>query len=118
MNEKPRLVAAGVFYCSTRPLSRNCEYPYLVYLIGLAAIGSSSGPAVPRQKWVGHVKEKTMNIEKYSERVRGFIQSAQSYALAEGHQQPKVTGGNGQLYLSQPLAKVFPVRRGTRQEGR
>ena len=91
-----------------------------------------------------------MNIEKYSERVRGFIQSAQSHALAEGHQQfmpehllkvlmdddqgmasslieraggrpadvrlandaaiaklPKVTGGNGQLYLSQPVAKVF-----------
>tara|TARA_R110002020_G_scaffold198830_11_gene400191 strand:+ start:7251 stop:9881 length:2631 start_codon:yes stop_codon:yes gene_type:complete len=91
-----------------------------------------------------------MNIEKYSERVRGFIQSAQSYALAQGHQQfmpehllkvlmdddqgmasslieraggrpadvrlaneaalaklPKVSGGNGQLYLSQPVAKVF-----------
>jgi ATP-dependent Clp protease ATP-binding subunit ClpB len=91
-----------------------------------------------------------MNIEKYSERVRGFIQSAQSHALAEGHQQfvpehllkvlmdddqgmasslieraggrpvdvrlandaalaklPKVSGGNGQLYLSQPIAKVF-----------
>ncbi|MBU4528699.1 MAG: ATP-dependent chaperone ClpB [Hoeflea sp.] len=91
-----------------------------------------------------------MNIEKYSERVRGFIQSAQSHALAEGHQQfmpehllkvlmdddqgmasslieraggrpadvrlaneaalaklPKVSGGNGQLYLSQPVAKVF-----------
>ncbi|EDQ33119.2 ATP-dependent chaperone ClpB [Hoeflea phototrophica DFL-43] len=91
-----------------------------------------------------------MNIEKYSERVRGFIQSAQSHALAEGHQQfvpehllkvlmdddqgmasslieraggrpadvrlandaalaklPKVSGGNGQLYLSQPMAKVF-----------
>ena len=91
-----------------------------------------------------------MNIEKYSERVRGFIQSAQSWALAEGHQQftpehmlkvlldddqgmaaslieraggrpadarlandaalaklPKVSGGNGQLYLSQPIAKVF-----------
>jgi len=91
-----------------------------------------------------------MNIEKYSERVRGFIQSAQSYALAEGHQQfmpehllkvlmdddqgmasslieraggrpadvrlaneaalaklPKVSGGNGQLYLSQPVARVF-----------
>ncbi|MBC7284630.1 ATP-dependent chaperone ClpB [Hoeflea sp.] len=91
-----------------------------------------------------------MNIEKYSERVRGFIQSAQSQALAEGHQQfmpehllkvlmdddqgmasslieraggrpadvrlaneaalaklPKVSGGNGQLYLSQPVAKVF-----------
>ncbi|MBY5532312.1 ATP-dependent chaperone ClpB [Rhizobium leguminosarum] len=28
-----------------------------------------------------------MNIEKYSERVRGFIQSAQTYALAQGHQQ-------------------------------
>ena len=91
-----------------------------------------------------------MNIEKYSERVRGFLQSAQTGALAEGHQQftaehvlkvlldddqgmasaliekaggdprqariandaalaklPKVSGGNGQVYLSQPLAKVF-----------
>ena len=30
---------------------------------------------------------KIMNLEKYSERVRGFIQSAQSLALREGHQQ-------------------------------
>jgi ATP-dependent Clp protease ATP-binding subunit ClpB len=91
-----------------------------------------------------------MDIEKYSERVRGFLQSAQTYALAQGHQQftpehllkvlldddqgmaasligraggdakaarlandaalaklPKVSGGNGQVYLAQPLAKVF-----------
>ncbi|MDP3896476.1 MAG: ATP-dependent chaperone ClpB [Mesorhizobium sp.] len=91
-----------------------------------------------------------MNIEKYSERVRGFIQSAQTMALSRNHQQftpehllkvlvddseglaasligraggdpkavllaveaalnaqPKVEGGNGQLYLSQPLAKIF-----------
>jgi ATP-dependent Clp protease ATP-binding subunit ClpB len=91
-----------------------------------------------------------MNIEKYSERVRGFIQSAQTMALSRNHQQftpehllkvlvddsegfaaslieraggrpadvrlavdaalkalPQVEGGNGQLYLSQPLAKVF-----------
>ncbi|KQV17451.1 ATP-dependent chaperone ClpB [Rhizobium sp. Root1203] len=91
-----------------------------------------------------------MNIEKYSERVRGFIQSAQTYALAQGHQQftpehvlkvlldddqgmaaslieraggdpkaarlandaalaklPKVAGGNGQIYLAAPLAKVL-----------
>ncbi|MCB1452017.1 MAG: ATP-dependent chaperone ClpB, partial [Rhizobiaceae bacterium] len=91
-----------------------------------------------------------MNIEKYSERVRGFIQSAQTMALSKGHQQftpehllkvlvddeeglaaslieraggrakdvqlaveaaleamPKVEGGNAQLYLAQPLAKVF-----------
>ena len=91
-----------------------------------------------------------MNMEKYSERVRGFLQSAQTYALSEGHQQftpehvlkvllddpegmaaslieraggrpddarmgvdaalaklPKVSGGNGQIYLAQPLAKVF-----------
>src|SRR6478752_7729754 len=91
-----------------------------------------------------------MNIEKYSERVRGFLQSAQTYALAQGHQQftpehvlkvlldddqgmaaslieraggdarearagndvalaklPKVSGGNGSVYLSQPLARVF-----------
>ncbi|MBO6919420.1 MAG: ATP-dependent chaperone ClpB [Rhizobiaceae bacterium] len=91
-----------------------------------------------------------MNLEKYSERVRGFIQSAQSFALGGGHQQfasehllkilldddqgmasslidrsggrsseakiatqtaiqklPKVSGGNGQIYLTQPLAKLF-----------
>ena len=91
-----------------------------------------------------------MDIEKYSERVRGFIQSAQTMALSRGHQQftpehllkvlidddegfgaslieraggrprdvrlgveaalealPRVEGGNGQLYLAQPLAKVF-----------
>lgn len=91
-----------------------------------------------------------MNIEQYSERVRGFIQSAQTFALGESHQQftpehllkvlvddsegmasslidraggdskqvrlgveaalgalPKVEGGNGQLYMAAPLAKVF-----------
>ena len=91
-----------------------------------------------------------MNLEKYSERVRGFIQSAQTMALSRNHQQftpehilkvvvdddeglaaslieraggsvrdvklgveaaldglPKVEGGNGQLFLAQPLAKVF-----------
>ena len=91
-----------------------------------------------------------MNIEKYSERVRGFIQSAQTFALSKNHQQftpehilkvliddeegfasslieraggrardvklgveaalnaiPRVEGGNGQLYMAQPLAKVF-----------
>ncbi|ENN87583.1 ATP-dependent Clp protease, ATP-binding protein subunit protein [Rhizobium freirei PRF 81] len=89
-------------------------------------------------------------MEKYSERVRGFLQSAQTYALAQGNQQftpehvlkvlldddqgmaaslieraggdakaarlandaalaklPKVSGGDGQVYLAQPLAKVF-----------
>ena len=29
----------------------------------------------------------TMNIEKYTDRARGFVQSAQSLALREGHQQ-------------------------------
>ncbi|MCW4116629.1 ATP-dependent chaperone ClpB [Aurantimonas sp. MSK8Z-1] len=91
-----------------------------------------------------------MDIEKYTERVRGFIQAAQTGALSRGHQQftpehllkvlvddpeglaaglieraggraqdvrtavdaalgalPKVSGGEGQLYLTQPLAKVF-----------
>ena len=93
-----------------------------------------------------------MNLEKYTERVRGFFQAAQSKALADGHQQfvpehilkvllddeqglaaslidraggnskdallateaaiaklPKVSGGKGQLYLAQPLAKIFDV---------
>jgi ATP-dependent Clp protease ATP-binding subunit ClpB len=91
-----------------------------------------------------------MNIEKYSDRVKGFIQSAQTQALSAGHQQfspehvlkvllddpeglasslieraggrprdarlaleaalkamPAVSGGNGQLYMAQPLARVF-----------
>ena len=91
-----------------------------------------------------------MNIEQYSERARGFIQSAQTYAVSNDHQQflpehilkvllddnegfatgllekaggdaqalrlaleaalkkvPKVSGGNGQVYLAAPLAKVF-----------
>ena len=28
-----------------------------------------------------------MNLEKYTERARGFVQSAQSLAIREGHQQ-------------------------------
>lgn len=87
-----------------------------------------------------------MNFEKYTERAKGFIQSAQQYALSEGHQQftplhilkvllddeeglcaslmtnakkanndtrealaklPKVSGGNGSLYMSPELAKLF-----------
>ncbi|MEI2387363.1 ATP-dependent chaperone ClpB [Breoghania sp. JC706] len=91
-----------------------------------------------------------MDMERYTERVRGFLQSAQTHALGQGHQQftpehilkvllddregmasglisraggrpkdaltavdlaldkmPKVSGGNGQLYMAQPLAKVF-----------
>jgi ATP-dependent Clp protease ATP-binding subunit ClpB len=91
-----------------------------------------------------------MNIQKYSERVRGFLQNAQTYALGEGHPQftaehvlkallddeegmassliaraggdpriaksandealrklPKSSGGNSQLSLAQPLARVF-----------
>ena len=91
-----------------------------------------------------------MNFEIYTERARGFVQSAQALATREGHQQftpehllkvlmddpeglcsgliqraggnptlvradveaalgklPKVSGGSGQVYLSQQLAKVF-----------
>lgn len=91
-----------------------------------------------------------MNFEKYTERARGFVQSAQTMALGRGHQQfvpehllkvllddpegmaaslisaaggdagralsavdraleaiPRVSGGNGQLYLTAPIAKVF-----------
>src|SRR3954462_13437123 len=91
-----------------------------------------------------------MDIEKFTERARGFIQSAQSLALREGHQQftpehllkvliddeeglaarlinaaggkdaavrsgveaalgtlPKVSGGNGQVYLSQETVRLL-----------
>jgi ATP-dependent Clp protease ATP-binding subunit ClpB len=36
---------------------------------------------------VGPREGQTMDVEKYTERARGFIQSAQSLALREGHQQ-------------------------------
>jgi ATP-dependent Clp protease ATP-binding subunit ClpB len=91
-----------------------------------------------------------MNFDKYTDRARGFVQSAQSLALREGHQQfapehllkvllddseglaaglidrsgaqsremlagveaalakiPKVSGGDGQLYLAPATARVF-----------
>ena len=91
-----------------------------------------------------------MDFEKYTDRARGFIQSAQTYALGQGHQQflpshilkvllddsegmaagliersggrvqdvrlqveadlaslPKVSGGNGQLYLAPETARLF-----------
>jgi ATP-dependent Clp protease ATP-binding subunit ClpB len=35
----------------------------------------------------GRLRETPMNIEKYTERARGFIQSAQSLAVRDGHQQ-------------------------------
>ncbi len=91
-----------------------------------------------------------MNLEKYTERVRGFLQSAQTDAMGRGHQQflpihilkvllddseglaagliqrgggqaqvalervssaleklPKVSGGNGQLYMASETARLF-----------
>src|ERR1700681_3052136 len=36
---------------------------------------------------VGQAEDRAMNQEKYTDRARGFIQSAQSLALREGHQQ-------------------------------
>jgi ATP-dependent Clp protease ATP-binding subunit ClpB len=100
-----------------------------------------------------------MNIEKYSDRVKGFIQSAQTQALSAGHQQfspehllkvllddpeglasslieraggrprdarlaldaalgtiPSVTGGNNQLYMAQPLARVFDTAEKTAEK--
>jgi ATP-dependent Clp protease ATP-binding subunit ClpA len=35
----------------------------------------------------GSLRKQTMNIEKYTDRSRGFIQSAQSLAVRDGHQQ-------------------------------
>jgi ATP-dependent Clp protease ATP-binding subunit ClpB len=46
--------------------------------MGLAHVASGREPAP---------KGKIMNLEKYTERARGFVQSAQSLALREGHQQ-------------------------------
>jgi len=38
-------------------------------------------------KQAGREMETLMNFEKYSERVRGFIQAAQTFALTSNHQQ-------------------------------
>src|SRR6202034_767093 len=46
--------------------------------MGLAHVASGRGLAP---------KGLMMNLEKYTERARGFVQSAQSLALREGHQQ-------------------------------
>src|ERR1700743_3790832 len=43
-------------------------------------------PIAPRWAF-GTGQEGTMNFEKYTDRSRGFVQSAQSLALREGHQQ-------------------------------
>src|SRR5580658_4171284 len=46
--------------------------------------------AVPRRSGAsdGAIREsRIMNLEKYTERARGFVQSAQSLAVREGHQQ-------------------------------
>src|SRR6188508_2372717 len=44
------------------------------------------GPPKSGRRTLGP-RERLMNIEKYTDRARGFIQSAQSLALREGHQQ-------------------------------
>ena len=43
-----------------------------------------------------------MNIEKYTERARGFIQSAQTFALGQGHQQL----GGGMVVVQVPTGQV------------
>jgi len=120
--------------------------------MSLASMEGGSSPQLDRVplKRADPKGRQRMNLEKYSERVRGFVQSAQQYALNRNHQQftpehilkaliddeegfaasliqraggrprdvelgvdvalnalPKVEGGNGQLYLAQPLAKVL-----------
>src|ERR1700730_17682470 len=40
-----------------------------------------------RAPTAGSDRERAMDFDKYTERARGFIQSAQSLALREGHQQ-------------------------------
>src|ERR1700751_4138285 len=46
---------------------------------------------MPQPRFIGGPRHaegmQTMNIEKYTERARGFIQSAQSLAVRDGHQQ-------------------------------
>ena len=66
-----------------------------------------------------------MNIEKYTDRARGFVQSAQSLALREGHQQfapehllkvllddPEGLGGGPDRPLRRALARGAERRRG------
>jgi ATP-dependent Clp protease ATP-binding subunit ClpB len=57
-------------------------------LPGVPSIDASAACLVPfGGRPAGESKESCMNIEKYTERARGFIQSAQTSALGKGHQQ-------------------------------
>jgi ATP-dependent Clp protease ATP-binding subunit ClpB len=48
----------------------------------------SEGVAIVLSEAMGQAEGRSkMNVEKYTDRVKGFIQSAQSLALREGHQQ-------------------------------
>src|SRR6056297_1204264 len=46
-----------------------------------------AGRAPPKRARPARHEGMAMNIEKYTERARGFLQSAQTLALREGHQQ-------------------------------
>ena len=102
-----------------------------------------------------------MNLEKFTDRARGFIQAAQTIAMREGHQRltpehllkallddeqglasnsinvsggnaneakfgvdaalaktPKVSGGDGQLYMDPALARLLERGRGPLDQGR
>ena len=43
-----------------------------------------------------------MNIEKYTDRARGFVQSAQSLALREGHRTPSFDDDFHRLHARRP----------------
>ena len=86
--ERRRQKIFAVFLCCRRhdlehrrklPISLSKWTCFARGLVNLSRSGPRSGPETEGRH--------DMNIEKYSERVRGFIQSAQTTALSRNHQQ-------------------------------
>src|SRR3569832_679169 len=53
----------------------------------MARGGSPSMGTSGKRRLRGRRELRLMNFEKYTDRARGFVQSAQSLAMREGHQQ-------------------------------
>src|SRR6202789_4160916 len=72
---------------TARPLPSALGRSYIPFKLRQRGKRDLYGPARVASGRRAAPKEKTMNLEKYTERARGFVQSAQSLALREGNQQ-------------------------------
>src|ERR1700735_811546 len=82
---EPRIFSPATFAAA---LSRAPGSPYICHLSRESRTKAAMGCSTSL-RGVGRSQRESqiMNLEKYTERARGFVQSAQSLAVREGHQQ-------------------------------